>query len=89
MLFLEPRNYSRHFVQSEFLQYAYLHYHIHGIGNMILMFYIQVWSLLINGLFWSGNSSGYLIFVNDFILHRTGMSEDEVALGITIIGNYQ
>ena len=87
---MKTTNYSKDFVQRLLsAEYKHLHYHIHDIGNMLLMLYIQVWSLLINGLFWSGNSSGFLIFVNNFILHRTGMSEDEVALGITIIGNNQ
>lgn len=58
-------------------------------ASIAYLLYIQVWALLVNGVFWCANSSGFLIFVNDFILHRTGMSEDEVALGITIIGNNQ
>ena len=37
-------------------------------------------------MLWNANISGFLIFVNNYILESTDLSENEVAIGITIIG---
>ena len=48
----------------------------------------QIWAYLIDSFLWQGNVSSYFILINDYILHRTGLSADEVAFGITILGMF-
>jgi len=38
-------------------------------------------------MLWNVNSAGFLILVNDYIVHNTSMDTEEAALGITILGN--
>ncbi|XP_067951474.1 uncharacterized protein [Watersipora subatra] len=46
----------------------------------------QVWLMMLNGAFWGGSSGSFLVFTNEFIVNKLGLTEDEAALGVSIIG---
>jgi len=43
---------------------------------------------MISGLLWNSNTAGFLLLLNDYIVHNTSMGKDEAALGVTIMGNF-
>ncbi|XP_067951476.1 uncharacterized protein [Watersipora subatra] len=47
----------------------------------------QVWLMMLNGAFWGGSSGSFLVFTNEFIVNKLGLTEDEAALGVSIIGD--
>ena len=49
----------------------------------------QVWALLISGMLWNICTTTFLILINDFVLRVTDMNNEEVALGITLLGEHQ
>ena len=49
----------------------------------------QVWALLISAMLWNICASTFLILINDFVLKVTDMNNEEVALGITLLGEHQ
>ncbi|XP_067951283.1 monocarboxylate transporter 3-like [Watersipora subatra] len=46
----------------------------------------EAWILILNQLLWGTNEATALAFTNDFIVYKLNLSEEEAALGITILG---
>jgi len=47
-----------------------------------------MWLFIISGQLWNVNTAGFLLLLNDYIVHNTSMDKDEAALGVTIMGNF-
>jgi len=61
----------------------------YNVVNRLFKFFVyilQIWLLVLNSVLWSVNSSGYLILASDYSVEVIGLSTDEAALGITVLG---